>query len=574
MARMRFAKMLHFCILAVLCASSLAAASEYRGQVSFGGLPLPGATVTATQGEKKFTAISDQIGVYSFADLPDGQWTIEIEMQCFAPIKAEVKVTPSTPPGKWDLTLLPPDRIMAQAQTVNPEADALPTPSSTAAAEQPEIPKAPKAAGAPEMPKPPDETNDQSADGFLINGSVNNAATSPFSTAAAFGNTRSGSKGLYNGGFAVILGNSAFDARPYSISGFEAPKDAYSHITSAFTIGGPLHIPHLLPRGPNFFVSYEWTRDNNAAINAGLVPTALERAGDLSGLLDAQGQPVTIYNPATGLPYLNNQVPVSSQAQYLLSHFYQPLVPNIAGASGYNYQAPVLNITHQDVLQTRVDKSIAHAGNFFGGFNLQSARASNTNLFGFVDTTDTLGINSNINWQRYFSRQRMNIKFGYNFSRQRTIVVPHFENLANVSGAAGIGGNDQNPPDWGPPALNFSSGIAALSDANSSFNRNRSDGSPIWLRSSTMAGTTSLWAEISANRTYNDFFPAEPTRHVYIYGRGDRRARAPWCDRQRLGPGRFSDLACRIQARSPSAMRTSIFASRCTTLTSMTTGAS
>jgi hypothetical protein len=55
-------------------------------------------------------------------------------------------------------------------------------------------------------------------------------------------------------------------------------------------------------------------------------------------------------------------------------------------------------------------------------------------------------------------------------------VTPEFENKTNISGEAGIEGNDQTPANWGPPALSFSSGIAALSDAQSAFNRNRTDG--------------------------------------------------------------------------------------------------
>ena len=480
MARSRIAKISILCVMVWLCASILAAASEYHGQVSFGGQPLPGATVTVTQGGMKVATVTDADGNYAFPELPDGSWVIGIEMQCFAPIKAEVNVAPNTPAGKWELTLLPPDRIMEKAQAATPEPDAPPTPS-VAEANKPEAAEAPKAA-APETPKPPEEANDQIADGLLINGSMNDAATSRFSTAAAFGNTRSGGRVLYNGGLEAIFDNSAIDARPYSLSGLEAPKSFYDRFTGSIGMGGPISIPHVLPHGPFFYASYQWTRDNNAAIVTGLVPTKDEREGNLSGLLDAQGQPVTIYNPATGAPYPNNQVPVRPQAQYLLSHFYQQLIPNIAGLSGYNYQAPVLNSNHQDALFLRLNKSIAHAGEFSGRFNLQSTRASNTNLFGFVDTTGTLGINSNINWQHYFSRQRMNLKLGYTFSRQRTSAVPYFQNRENVALSAGINGtastsgNNQDPADWGPTALNFSSGIAALSDGNSSFNRTRSDG--------------------------------------------------------------------------------------------------
>src|SRR5262249_2097317 len=48
---------------------------------------------------------------------------------------------------------------------------------------------------------------------------------------------------------------------------------------------------------------------------------------------------------------------------------------------------------------------------------------------------------------------------------------PHFANRVNVSGIAGITGNDQAAPYWGPPALNFSGGISPLADAQFSFNR-------------------------------------------------------------------------------------------------------
>ena len=41
-------------------------------------------------------------------------------------------------------------------------------------------------------------------------------------------------------------------------------------------------------------------------------------------------------------------------------------------------------------------------------------------------------------------------------------MTPYFANGTNVSGDAGITGNNQDPVNWGPPALTFSSGIAGL----------------------------------------------------------------------------------------------------------------
>ena len=72
--------------------SPFGVASEYHGQVTFAGLPVPGVTITATQGSKTFSTVTDQGGVYNFADLADGVWKIEIQMQCFSTIQSEVTV--------------------------------------------------------------------------------------------------------------------------------------------------------------------------------------------------------------------------------------------------------------------------------------------------------------------------------------------------------------------------------------------------------------------------------------------------------------------------------------------------
>jgi hypothetical protein len=323
---------------------------------------------------------------------------------------------------------------------------------------------------APEPPRPAEESPDRSNDGFLINGSVNNAATSPFTMAPAFGNRRPGAKSLYTGGIGAIVGNSVFDARPYSLSGLEVPKASYSLVTSVVTLGGPLNIPHLMYHGPNFFVAYQWTRDSNATIQSGLVPDAMERNGDLSGLQNPLGQPVTIYNPVTGLPF-SGPIPVSPQASALLELYPQP---NLAGNTRYNYQTQVLGNTHADALQSRLSKSIGRKDQIYGGFGFRSTRADNANLFSFRDTTDTLGIDANVNWAHRFKHQFF-VTWGYHFTRLRTEVQPEFANRVNISGDAGITGNSEAPEDWGPPALVFSSGIASLSDGISVFDRNRTD---------------------------------------------------------------------------------------------------
>jgi trimeric autotransporter adhesin len=436
------------CIGTFLAVSKAAMASEYHGQVTFGGLPVPGATVTATQGSQKFVAVSDQQGIYSFADLPDGNWTILVEMQCFSRIEQTITVAPNMQTAKWELKLLSLDEIMADAKAVKTETKPVLSASIDAAPGKGEAPK-PKDNAAVEAPKPQEDPAPSSSDGLLINGSVNNAATSQFSLAPAFGNNRSGKKGLYTGGIAVILGNSALDARPYSLSGQSVPKSQYNRVTGFVTLGGPLKIPHFLPHGPNFFVAYQWTRNSDATTLSGLVPTEAQRSGDLS----------------TG------EVTPVSQALALLKLY--PL-PNVTGNSLYNYQVPVVSNSHLDALQSRLDKTIGNKNQFYGGIAFQNIRADGSNLFGFVDTTKTLGFNTNVNWVHRFNHSFF-LTTGYKFSRLRMQAISNFENRINISGAAGITGNNQDPINWGPPELIFSSGIASLSDGQSSLNRNETN---------------------------------------------------------------------------------------------------
>src|SRR5579863_7631370 len=238
-------------------------ASGHQGQVTFGGLPVPGATVTATQGDKKFTAITDPEGLYSFPDLTDGTWTIEVEMLGFSTVKQDVVVAPNAPPAKWELHLLPLTQINSATPAVTAPAGPVSGTPITAPTQAPSKPEA----AAPAKPQPaneaPADLMQSPAEGFLINGSVNNGAASPFAQFAAFGNNRSGTKGLYNGGLGMILDNSALDAQPFSLTGQNTPKPAYNRLTGLVTLGGPLRIPHLLRNGPNFFVGYQWTRSRN-----------------------------------------------------------------------------------------------------------------------------------------------------------------------------------------------------------------------------------------------------------------------------------------------------------------------
>jgi hypothetical protein len=483
--------------------SKLAAASAFQGQVTFGGLPLPGATVTVKQGGLARTAISDGKGLFEFSDLPDGKLTVEIEMQCFAPVHDEVIVSPDAPEVVYKLELLDNAQLQALAEKAPRAIEGSGKADQPAQVQMPQPLQADKAVPADsqaipqEIPKVPEE-NEQSADGFLVQGSEANAATSQFTINPSFGNSRSGSKARYTGGFGTVEGNSAVNAQPYTLSGAPTATPAYNNFTGLASLQGPLNIPDLLPNGPNFFASYQWTRNSSSVVLPGLVPTQAERGiasnlqplgfADLGSLcgsgFDGAGNCTTaieqIHNPFTGEAYPYNRIPITSSSTNYVQGDVSPQslalltlypLPNIPNFSNYNYQAPVLNATHQDSLQSRLDKNLGRKNNLSGAFAFQSTRSDSVNLFGFVDRAATLGVNAGIHWSHQL-KPHIFLYTNFTFSWLRTELTPNFANRENVSGAAGITGNDQDASDWGPPTLNFSS-FTGLSDGNSSYNRNR-----------------------------------------------------------------------------------------------------
>src|ERR1035438_3084175 len=74
-------------------------AAEHHGVVESGGLPIPGATITATQADKKLVTTTDDQGVYAFPELADGTWKIEVEMLGFAKATLDVGIASDAPPA-------------------------------------------------------------------------------------------------------------------------------------------------------------------------------------------------------------------------------------------------------------------------------------------------------------------------------------------------------------------------------------------------------------------------------------------------------------------------------------------
>jgi hypothetical protein len=315
------------------------------------------------------------------------------------------------------------------------------------------------------------------SDVFAINGSVNNGASSPFAQSGAFGNNRRGGRSLYQAALGITVDNASWDAQSFSLTGQNTPKPPYNLLQGTASFGGPIRwFPKIFGQNaPNVFFGYQWTRNRNASTLTGLVPDAQQRAGDLSHTLSPLGQPVQVVDPTTGAPFPGNVIPadrISPQARALLNYY--PL-PNFASNARYNYQIPTAAGMHQDGMQLNVDKVLTRKNQISGNFAMQRTASDSPNLFGFTDRTAMLGMTTGINWSHRFG-QKLYARFGYKYSRSNSTTTPFFANRENVSGLAGITGNNQDPLYWGPPNLSFASGISTLNDGQPSHPRSQSSG--------------------------------------------------------------------------------------------------
>jgi hypothetical protein len=470
---------------------SVRAAPDYSGQVTFAGLPVPGVTITASSGERRLVTVTDEQGLFKLADAGEGVWTIRVEMLAFETITRDVTIEDGSPPSSWTLTLKSFDEVTRRVTPVpSAQTGAEPSPPGPPQSSGRSVPSraaTPPAAGGgfqragvtasptPPAAEEPTAGAAGAADGFLINGSVNNGAASPFALPAAFGNNRRRPGSLFNIGLGFVGDTSAWDSRPFSFGGRPPSKLTYDDEHLIGTFAGPLRFAHVLRKGPTVFLGYQHAVDHNASTQSAIVPTALERQGDFSQSLNAQGQPVRPIDPSTGQPFAGSMIPgdrISPQALALLGYVPQP---NLTAGEGFNYQAPILAATHQDNLNTRVTQPINARNQLVGTFAYQRHVTDTTSLFGFQDSADVSGVDTAINWTHRFT-QFFSLRTRYQFTQLTTSATPYFANRTNVSGEAGLAGNDQDPADWGPPSLIFSSGLAGLSDAAPAFTRNRTDG--------------------------------------------------------------------------------------------------
>ncbi len=158
--------MIRFSLGVVLGVSLFAQGSlTYTGTVSFGSQPLPGATVIATQGERRAVTTTDESGGYEFTGLAPGTYTVEVQMFGFQPASKQIQIGSGAQPTTWSLELQPRPREFAQR--AQQQQGGFRATTGTTENELDQL-----AAAVPQDIAPPSSANANEA--FLVNGSLSN----------------------------------------------------------------------------------------------------------------------------------------------------------------------------------------------------------------------------------------------------------------------------------------------------------------------------------------------------------------------------------------------------------------
>jgi carboxypeptidase family protein len=185
--------------------------------------------------------------------------------------------------------------------------------------------------------------------------------------------TTKGGGNQFHGSLFEYHQNSALDATVYGFD-TKAPK---KFNTFGGSLSGPISIPKLYNGADRtfFFVDYEGNRRRTSTPLQFLVPSADQRAGDLSSLTSDP-----IIDPLTGDPFPGNVIPddrVSQTARTLIAKYY-PL-PNNASNSNANLflQTPVPADTNG--YDVRIDHVLTKKQSVYGRWSWKNIAATGQN---------------------------------------------------------------------------------------------------------------------------------------------------------------------------------------------------
>jgi hypothetical protein len=187
--------------------------------------------------------------------------------------------------------------------------------------------------------------------------------------------TKSGTN-QFHGTLFHFFRNDAMDARNF----FAIRKAPLRYNQFGGTVGGPIRKDKT-----HFFAALETTKTTRGSTSILTVPTAAQKQGIFTGLTDAQGRALPVYNPFTTRPnpanatlrtrdpFPNNVIPVSlfdPVAVNVVKFYPDPNVAgNLAGANNFNTNIPAYRTQYHGTL--RVDHVLTSKDKIFGRYVAQ-----------------------------------------------------------------------------------------------------------------------------------------------------------------------------------------------------------
>jgi hypothetical protein len=288
--------------------------------------------------------------------------------------------------------------------------------------------------------------------------------------------------------------NSAFDARPYAITGTPAAKIGHYDERVGGNMGGPLKIPHIYNGSDHtyFFVNYEHETVQNPINSFSTVPTLAERGGLFCG-----GN--TIFEPFTTTPFPSAACPGGATGQQIPAADFSgnPAVqkllslippPNVLNAIAQNYLLQATTPQNSDRVNGTILHTINPKFNVNGSYNFNSQRSNTLSNFANIGGNQstrsqnlTLGLSHNwtphvvestsVNW----SRSRIKLLSDNSFN----------DAFSPASLGINLGPGVVIPPvDYGIPQVSFTN-FSGFSDPIPSLTRNqtlRFDDNLSWTR--------------------------------------------------------------------------------------------
>jgi hypothetical protein len=223
-------------------------------------------------------------------------------------------------------------------------------------------------------------------------------------------------------------------------------------------VGGPMWIPKLY-NGKNktfFFFNWESGRQALGAVPGyAIVPTNAQRSGDLRGLTDSHGNPLTLRDPLN-VGIVNNIIPASAlspQAQAFLK--FEPTANTQNGVFNF-INTPQSPVSTQNNYTARVDHALTSKDALTGRYIFNDTIEKGTPFWGH-DVRDNRGRTQNVSsaYTRTFTPYVINeVRVGWNRMTETEIFGTTNDPAYDVAGLMGIPLISRRPEDFGPPSIN------------------------------------------------------------------------------------------------------------------------